>query len=871
MSLGDDLVIALAKCGALHDAHELLCGISHRTVYCWTAVISGYAEIGRGQDALSLYSDMQTDSIEPDEYTYVALFKACGGIPDLGMGRYLHNLAVKQGYASVIFLGNTLIRMYGKCRSVKEAENVFSNLPQQDVVSWNAMLSVLVENQLEERSLRLYRQLMEVQSVDPDTITFVCAIQACSALAKVNEKNILSLIKIGQSLHADMWRKGITSDVYIASALQTMYGKFGMVQEAEKVFDNVSNRNIVTWNAMLSAYVEGGEGKKALQLYSHMLRGSEKPNHQTFVIALQACSVLTEREVAFAIEAQTVKFVPLKIGQTLHEDARMIKGFTSNHFLQNALVGMYGRCGSLGEAETVFESSSNCEAVSCNAMLSVYVEQGLGFRALKLYRQLQEEGAQLDGLTFVIALQACGALAENEGSVFAKGDMVRDIALEIGCSLHADARRKGFSSHIFFVNTLISMYGKCGSIIKAEGVFIALSERNTVTWNAMLSAYVDQDEGTKVLQLYILMLEEGQSPNKLTYVLVLQACGTLVESDEDFSQMTSLEISRALHDVVKHKGLTSDVCIGCTLISMYGKCGTLEAAESVFNEMPVQNIVPWNALLSAYVEQEQGDKVLDLFIGMQAVDVTMSNITLLCVLQACGAMGCLEMAQNVHFSIVCTGDLCPITMNTIIFAYRSCAGITDALAVFNGLYEHSVVSWNACIAGYAHEGNCDASVEFFERMQMAGSKPDEVTSLSLLTAYSHAGLVDEGLELFGSLTSVGITPDLKHYSIIIDLFGRAGALKVVEGIAQRIAMRANHSTWLSVLAACRTHGNMMLGEYAFDQAVQAHPMDAAQYVLMSNIYSDAGLEQQAKELKISTFSNTNLQVSDWLSIEDEEA
>ncbi|KAH7431886.1 hypothetical protein KP509_08G071400 [Ceratopteris richardii] len=84
-------------------------------------------------------------------------------------------------------------------------------------------------------------------------------------------------------------------------------------------------------------------------------------------------------------------------------------------------------------------------------------------------------------------------------------------------------------------------------------------------------------------------------------------------------------------------------------------------------------------------------------------------------------------------------------------------------------------------------------------------------------------------------------------------------------------MRANHSTWLSVLAACRTHGNMMLGEYAFDQAVQAHPMDAAQYVLMSNIYSDAGLEQQAKELKISTFSNTNLQVSDWLSIEDEEA
>lgn len=872
-SLGNDLVVTLAKCGALHDAHELLQSMSHRTVHSWTAVIAGYAELGRGKDALSLYSLMESEGIEPDEYTYVALFKACGTIPDLEKGAHLHTLATKHGYSSIIFVGNTLIRMYGKCGLVEKAENVFLHLNKPDIVSCNAMLSVYVENHREEKTLQLYRQLIEEGNVSPDTVTFVCAIQACSTLAKMDETNTALLKEIGLSLHADARKRAYTSDVYIGSALESMYGKFGRVAEAEKVFASISCGNVVTWNAMLSAYVEGGEGKKALQMYKYMLSNGESPNHQTYAIALQACSVLTEGEAAFAVEAQTIKVVSLKIGRALHEDASKAKGFASNSFVHNALLSMYGRCGSLADAEAVFKGSLNCVVVSYNAMLSAYVEQGQGDRALKLYRQLQEEHMQMDNLTYVIALQACGTLAESEGAIFVKGEALRVVALVIGCALHADAKKKGFASHIFFRNTLISMYGKCGSIMKAENVFNELPERNIVTWNAMLSAYVDQNEGGKVLQLYRLMHMEGQSPNKLTCVLVLQACGALAESEENCIQEAPLEISKTLHTVVKEKGLTSDVCIGCTLISMYGKCGRLKAAKAIFDEMPAYNVVPWNALLSACIEQDQGDKVLDLYRDMQTVQVTVTNITLLCVLQACGSTGCLEISRQLHSNIICTGfDNCPIMTNTIIFGYRSCASIVDALEVFNGLPKHAVVSWNACIAGYAHEGNCEASVHFFERMELAGAKPDEVTSLSLLTAYSHAGLVEKGFEYFDSLTKVhGITPDLKHYSIIIDLFGRAGSLKAIESIIQKMPMRANHSVWLCVLGACRTHGDMKLGKYAFDHAVQLYPTNTAQYILMSNLYTDAGLQEKAKELENLTFAAKDEgKESDWMSIEDEE-
>ncbi|MCO5603972.1 hypothetical protein L7F22_058129 [Adiantum nelumboides] len=872
-SLKIDLVITLAKCGALNDAHQLLLSMPHRTVHAWTALIAGYSEHGQGQVALRLYSLMVGEGIKPDEYTYVALFKACGSIPDLEKGLHFHTLARREGFSSFTFVGNTLIGMYGKCGSVEEAENIFYCVIEHDIVSWNAMLSVFVESHHGEKTMRLYRQLVEEGNVSPNIRTVLCVVQACSILARSDEKNTTTLVEIALALHADARKKGFVSDVYIGSALQSMYGKFGMVREAEKVFAGMSCRNVVTWNAMLSAYVEGGEGNKALQLYNCMLDKGESPNHQTFAIALQACSVLTENEEAFAVEAQTIKVIPLKIGQALHQDASKTKGFSSNSFLLNALVSMYGRCGSLADAETVFKSSLSFGVVAYNAMLSAYVVLGQGDRALKLYRQAQEERAQLDNFTFVIALQACGTLAESEGSFFVKGEAVRVVALEVGRALHADAKRNGFLSHTFFENTLISMYGKCGSITYAASVFNQCTDRNTVTWNAMLSVYVDQNEGGKALQLYRQMHMEGQSPNKLTYVLVLQACGALAESQDDFVQEAPLEISKTLHALVKEKGFIADVYVGCTLISMYGKCGTLKAAEAIFDEMSAYHVVPWNALLSAHIEQDQGDKVLDLYRDMQAIYVTATNITLMCVLQACGSTGCLEISRQVHFSVLCSGcDNCPIMVNTVVFAYRSCASIADALEVFGGLPRPPAVSWNACIAGYAHEGNCDASVHFFERMQLAGDKPDEVTSLSLLTAYSHAGLVDEGFEYFESLCRVhGITPDVKHYSILIDLIGRAGKLKVVDNMIQRMPVRANYSIWLSVLGACRTHGDVRLGKLAFDNAVQLHPMGTSQYILLINIYADAGLHEQAKELESFTFHFVNkAKESDGISIDVED-
>eukprot|EP00250_Pteridium_aquilinum_P002042 c12251_g1_i1 orf=2-796(-) len=113
--LGDYLIMTLAKCGAVDDARHLSATLPHLTVFSWTAIIFAYAESGRGEEALEAYQNMLKDAIDPDTFTFVSLFKACGSIPDIKQGRILHAHARSMGFATHTFVGNTIVSMYGKC------------------------------------------------------------------------------------------------------------------------------------------------------------------------------------------------------------------------------------------------------------------------------------------------------------------------------------------------------------------------------------------------------------------------------------------------------------------------------------------------------------------------------------------------------------------------------------------------------------------------------------------------------------------------------------------------------------------------------------------------------------------------------------
>lgn len=837
-SLGNSLVETLARCGCIEEAFQVFYHVHQCSVSTCTALMSACNKCKQSERTLELYVMMQKDGIEPNNHAYVSLFKACSALHTLHKGKQLHEEAKAKGVTLDIYVNNSLINMYGKCGDIVEAEHVFDAMPERSLTSWTSMLSAYVDTGQGEKALQLYR-FMLAANISPNQHTFAVAIQACCILLDKRKTSGIPLkslcLEIGQALHADARQTRFISNVFVSTTLVHMYGKLGKIQEAENIFFSVSQLDSILCNAMLYAYVEQGQGELALQLFRHMLWQGVFPDQKTFVLAVQACGVLAESEESIVVDGHSVKVKSFEICQALHDDAQK-RGFSSNVFLRTTFLGVYAKCGIIEEAEKIFAEFDRPDVVSWTAMMSAYVEQGNEETALRLFRQMQEEGVCANTQTFVVVIQACASLGDK-----AEDPAGWELPFEIGIALHADAKKKGLESNVFLNTALLSMYGMCGSTRNAEIVFGTMPHRDLVAWNAMIKAYVGQDE-ENAFQMYSKMLQEGIVPNEKTFVSVLQACNTLLEKEEvDYM----LNLVFALHDDVRKMGLTSDVFIGNTLVTVYGIMGYLEEAEKAFYALSHYQIVSWNAMLSAYVQHGQGEKALQLYSSMQFKGTTVNDITLVCILQACIQTGHLELCKQMHFSIVSTGnELNPSLASTLMRAYGNCGSMLDAQAVFDALPLPDVVTWNVCLSGYAGEGNYEASMQILNGMQVSRVKPDAVTFTSVLAACSHGGFLSQGLWYFEFFCKdLEILPDLRHFSSIIDLLGRAGDLNCLETVLKRSPMRADLNYWLPLLGACCLHGNIELAKQAFTLALSLNTDDASAFIIMSNMYADFALQE----------------------------
>ena len=552
-----------------------------------------------------------------------------------------------------------------------------------------------------------------------------------------------------------------------------------------------------------------------------MIRDGHNPDRYTFSTLFKAIGSIRD----------------VKAGKSMHSLANS-RGFGSDLFVVTSILSMYGKCGDIRQAEDLF-STTLCrdhDVVCWNAMLTAYVDNSQGEKALLLYRQMQEIGMYPPThQTIVVALQACGMLVSDHKE--------SSMILEIGEGLHSFARKNHILSHVFVHTTLVSMYGKCGAIEKAENVFIGQSKHHLSLWNAMISSYVEQGYGDKALQFFRLMQTKGVIPDQRTYAVTIQACVSFASSREK-SRQISLDVGQALHIDAHLHGFSSDTFVGTTLISLYGKIGEIAKAEEVFTLLSKAGgdaSIPWNAMLSVYIDQAQKEKVLTLYKQMEKEEITLDVTSLICVLQACNEVGSLNTCYDIHFAIVSMQhDDDVFLRSALIHGYGGSGSMVDASSVHDGMPNLDSVSMNACLAGYAGEGNYGEIVRMFAQGYCVGIKPDGITFASVMSACNHAGRVSIGIHYFVSMTEDhGISPDSRHYVCVADLLGRAGDFKRVEDVVHRMSCKVDLSMCLFLLGSCRTHGNVELAREMFEHVLSLEPMQATAYVSMSNIYAEA--------------------------------
>ncbi|KAH7404957.1 hypothetical protein KP509_15G051000 [Ceratopteris richardii] len=805
-----------------------------------------------------MYRRMQEEAVQPNGYTFVSLFMACGSAGLLKDGVCLHAEASHCVLAGDLFVSAALLDMYGKCGSLIQAEKVFDTLKRYNEVIWTTMLSAYVNDGRFKKVLQLYNNMQE-QGIITDDHTILIVLKASSMLTEGEELTL----KTGRKIHVDAQSKGLSSHLYVGNGLMMLYGKNGSITEAENVFIELSVRTVVSWTTMLTVYVEHKAAGKALRLFQKMQLEGVSPNAQTFVVVLQACCILAEER---STELQFIE----QIVEALHADVKKLN-YTSDVFVCNTFIGVYGRLGNIMDAINVFLRLSKHTSTSWNSLLSAFMDQGEVVKALQLYAFMRKTGVPVDQRTFVVVLQACGILAEIE--VSKQGDsMVEKGALQIGYALHNDIKKEVLNQSIFICNSLISMYGKCGDLQEAqvifndlkqpnivswnsllsayvsagrltdaECIFFNIPQHNVVSWNTMIAAYVEIDKADVALELFRNNCFKKFVPTRVTFMIALQACCIVLEEEKGslsnwgLSIRNILKAGQEIHFEAEVIGLGLDVVVGSSLINMYSSSGCVKECEGVFSMLSGHEMV-YNAMLSVYAKFGLGEKVLQLLEEIGGINLY--GTTLIGILHACIKVGLLTLCHIMHFISISTG--CDLPVDILVHAYGASASLVDALAIFAALPTPERNSWSASVSVSAHHGELSTCLKFFDEMKLIGMGPDRISFISSLFVCTHMGLLHVCFKYYECMIRDHcVVPDVQHYGLILDSLGRAGDFQRVESALTKMPMEPDMKLWTCLLAACHRHSYLELAETILKCNLYYGPIEASTCVLISNLYASA--------------------------------
>lgn len=277
--LRSSLIDLYANCGHLIYGHQVFNTTQDKHIVSWNILISGYARKQMAEEALSLFVEMLIQGILPDSFALASALSACGIIGLSELGCQIHCLIIKT-YLPNEFVENALIDMYSKCGFINSAIRIFRDTQQGSVVTWNSMMCGFSQNGYSKEVLSLFDEMYATYH-DMDEVTFLSVIQACSNLGFMDK---------GKWIHHKLITFGIRKDMYVDTALINMYARCGDLHMAQRVFDNMTERSIVSWSSMIGGYAMHGHVDDSISLFNRMVELGIKPNDITFMNILSACS-----------------------------------------------------------------------------------------------------------------------------------------------------------------------------------------------------------------------------------------------------------------------------------------------------------------------------------------------------------------------------------------------------------------------------------------------------------------------------------------------------------------------------------------------------------------------------------------------------
>ncbi|XP_030455020.2 putative pentatricopeptide repeat-containing protein At5g09950 [Syzygium oleosum] len=804
--LCNTLVSIYARVGDLGSAQKLFDDMPSRNSVTWACLVSGYAQSGMPEKAWVLFRCMVREGLMPNHYVFGSVLRACQeyGPSGLRLGMQIHGMVSKTTYAGDVVVSNVLISMYGGCLgSIDDAFGVFDEINLRNSISWNSIMSVCSQRGNADLAFELFARMQRNggsgSSLKPNEYTFGSLITAtCSS------SDSSSLL---EQMFARVTKSGFLYDLYVGSALVSGFARLGLTDHARNIFGQMTERNVVSMNGLMVGLVRQKKGEEAFKIFSET-RELVDINVDSYIVLLSAVA-----EFAVPDEGK-------RSGREIH--AYLIRtGLINNKVaVENGLVTMYAKCGSVNDAKSVFALMNEKDLVSWNSLISALDQNGCFEDTVISFSMMRRSGLVPSNFTLISTLSSCASL----GWIW------------LGWQIHGEGMKLGLDLDVSVANALLALYAEVGCLAECEKVFSFMPEYDQVSWNSIIGTFSDSEALVSGAVKYLLgMMRAGWSLNRVTFINILAAV----------SLLSLQRFNHQIHALALKYNLAEDIVIENALLACYGKCGEMDECEQIFSRMSERrDEVSWNAMISGYIHNEFLSKAMDMVWYMLQRGQRLDSFTFATILSACASVATLERGMEVHACGIRAHLQSDVVVGSALLdMYSKCGRVDYASRFFQNMPVRNVYSWNSMISGFARHGHGEDALNLFRQMKLSGQPPDHVTFVGVLSACSHVGLVEEGFTHFKAMQEeFGLAPRMEHYSCMVDLLGRAGELSKIEHFVNKMPMEPNILIWRTVLGACcRANGrNSELGQRAAHMLFEMEPQNAVNYVLLSNMYASGG-------------------------------
>ncbi|KAG9457020.1 hypothetical protein H6P81_001528 [Aristolochia fimbriata] len=583
ISIVNALITMYARFYKLEDFEHLFECSGGKDIVTWNSTIGGHAFNGLGDCGVGYIARFLWEGWRMNTSTLSSFLACCSSVTVFETAKMVHAMILKFLDTLDQRVNNIILTMYCRCRILSVSRTVFGLMETRDAVSYNLLIGLYRDQSFYEESIELLHECQLEGFIDVDERIFSSIISSCAKLLHLD---------FGVQVHGCIIKNGFERIFPLNNFLLELYSQCGERKKMERIFEEIEEPDLLSWNMMIMGYTRCGFMNKSVEIWHEMKQKGIKANEYTLSVMIDMCSCVERWAMGEQIHAHIYK-----------------SGMDFDTALMNSLLSMYANCGLMEKASLIFEDIHVVDAISWNAIISGCVQNGFIEDSLKFYLSMNREGIKPNQMTFLSICKSCAELSD----------------ISIGSQFHAQVIKRGFEFEVPVCNSFITIYSKCGIIEDALKIFRSTNHKDVITWNSMICGYAHHGFGVEALDLFAEMKYSGLKPNEVTVVGVLSACshaGLVSEALDLFGS-----IFRDYNIVPNEEHYTCMVDILC-------RVGKIKEAKDFILKMPFEpSPMIWRTVLRACKEnghlalgEEAGERIIQWYPQDSAGYVLLSNL-----------------------------------------------------------------------------------------------------------------------------------------------------------------------------------------------------------------------------------------------------